>query len=73
MKKSLKELREERGLTLDYMAERLNYSSRSGYAALEANDPGKIPVRKLLEIADAFGVEFAELSAFLFDHEVQEL
>lgn len=64
--KTLKELREERGLTQQDMANKLGYSGKSGYSMLENGDVKNITMGKLLIIADAFNLSIDELKNFLF-------
>lgn len=63
--KTLEQLRKERGLTLQEMADALGYSSKSGYAMLEKRDPRNLTVKKLELIANEFNLTLVELQNFL--------
>lgn len=63
--KSLKELRKERGITLQHMAEVLGYSGKSGYFMLENVAPRNIPIGKLIVIAKEFNLSVEDLKKIL--------
>ncbi len=65
--KSLKELREERGITQQHMADILGYSSKSGYFMLENGNPQNISLGKLTIIAKEFNLTVEELKNFLIN------
>ncbi len=68
MKKTLRELREDSGLTQSQMAEKLGYASKSGYNALEL---GKVSpsLEQAKKIAQIFSVGISEI---FFENKVQE-
>lgn len=65
--KILKKLREERGYTQEYMAERLGYKGKSGYCLLEKGSI-KLTVEKAIAISRILDID----PSIFFENKVEE-
>lgn len=67
MQHVLKKIREHKGYTQEYMAEKLGYKSKSGYCLLE-NGAVKLSVERAIRIAQIFDVD----PKIFFEQKVEE-
>lgn len=72
MRKRLRQLRIEKGLSQTYLAKKLGYKTPSGYSNIEYGI-NRLRFDQALILANEFGVEVSELEEKFFDHNLHEL
>ena len=71
MRKKLRELRQSKGISQKFIAQKLGYKYSSGYSNIEYGI-NRLSYEQALQLAEIFNVDVSELEEKNFEHKLHE-